>query len=632
MFNNERINIAVLICDCNSYFQEQLCTTISNYGKKLGYNLCFFTCFTTYGRSNKNATGEFNILNLPPYELYDGIIVCADTFGGEEQVERIREYLNSRSRGPVVCIRHQIDDYPCVLVDDSQSIKAMVQHFVQVHHFTRIGFMTGLKNHPDSIARHNAYKMELQNQGIAYDESLVFEGDFWRNRSKAAAHYFAEELETPPEAIICANDYMAISLSTELILSGHMVPDDIAISGFDDIAESTVTMPPLTTVTVSCEDLGRQALHMLRDLLADKDIPTVQYISTQLAIRNSCGCKTFDMRSMITTRVQQESEHHHLINQTINNTFTSIALQGLLSTDSIGQYLHLPDYEDNGIQDFHLCLGEGRGPIYPKYRSNRPNFPKKSHSVYSLINREEVITSTFNTTDLIPVEAMSEEPMCYFFYPLHYLDFTLGYIAIQYINGYTCEKTFQSWLAIISTSLENLRVSNERTHLLNELNTLYIHDALTGIYNRRGFEKLASEMFDKAKKQKKSTMILCMDMDNLKKVNDQYGHRHGDLSLRAISEALQHAATNHEICARVGGDEFSVIGMDYTEEKAEQFIQAFQEYLDETNENSIYNYTVSTSYGYTITDNTSGYTLEEYVNLSDSRLYEHKRNKKSKSN
>lgn len=627
MFSNGRTTIAVLTCDSTSYYQQMLCKTLSKYGKKAGYNLAFFSCFSTYGVNGTNAVGEYNILNLPPYEQFDAIIVCPDTFD-TKHMEQLQTYLDTRSRGPVVCIRRQLGNYPSILVDDSSSMKEMVDHFYHVHHFKRIAFMTGIKDHPDSIARFNAYKTELEALNLPFDETLVFEGDFWKNRSKEAAHYFMEELETPPDAIICANDYMAISLASELILAGYMVPNDVAVSGYDNIAETLSSMPPMTTISASPESMAKQALNMVRDLLAEKEISTIQYIPTSLYIRASCGCQATDIKSIAKARVEQIREQNKLYNLIVHNTVLSIHLESLNTCEDIGYYLALLNSSDNHMENFHICLGEVQGKTYPKYRSSRASYPKKSYSIYSFVNRKEIKTKPFNTTNLIPAEAITEEPMSYFFFPLHYLEYTLGYIAVTNDFGYIAERTFPNWLAIIGNALENLRISNKNAQLVNTLNDLYIHDALTGLYNRRGFQQTSEKLFSQAKRKKQTVMIIGMDMDNLKIINDTYGHEHGDIALKAIGESLTYAARDGEVCARVGGDEFSVIATNYDEEKANSFLSRFQQYLDEWNEDSIYEYKVSASYGICLSSENPHLELSEYIRLSDNRLYEQKHKKK----
>ena len=139
--------------------------------------------------------------------------------------------------------------------------------------------------------------------------------------------------------------------------------------------------------------------------------------------------------------------------------------------------------------------------------------------------------------------------MVYYFFPLHNLDRTFGYVAINYKGVHSCEKTFHSWIAILGNALENLRLRNESRMLLEELNNLYIHDALTGLRNRRGFEYGSQELYERSQKDGKTMVIISIDMDNLKIVNDQFGHAQGDVALREIAAGLEYAAREGDVCA-----------------------------------------------------------------------------------
>ena len=162
------------------------------------------------------------------------------------------------------------------------------------------------------------------------------------------------------------------------------------------------------------------------------------------------------------------------------------------------------------------------------------------------------------------------------------------------------------------------------------MNNLYIHDALTGLLNRRGYENATREMYNTSIEQHKSMVIFSIDMDNLKIVNDQFGHAQGDLALKTIANAMEYAALKDDQCARIGGDEFSVFALDYEQDEAEQFLKRFHEYLEEFNHTSQLPYNVWASCGYCIISEIHDMTLEEAVIESDARLYQEKREKKEK--
>lgn len=625
---NGRKTVGVLIFDLTSYYQESICHALNKYGKKNGYNILIFSACTIYGRDSSNAKGEYNIIHLVPYEDLDGLVVCDDTFYNDNIVEDVWKLIRQRASCPVISIRKKVEGCYNVLIDANQSIPDMIQHFYEVHHYERIAFMSGPLHHPDAVYRLGKYKQTMEELGLPYPEEYIFEGDFWTEKAKEAAKYFSS-LANPPQAIVCANDYMALSLSRELIFLGYMVPDDFAVSGFDDIPEAGANLPPLTTCAVSVDELARKTMDMLRRLLTGEAAEQCEYVSATPIIRNSCGCTTSDLSSIIIMRMQKIDQYDKLLSKSIHNTFTSIELENLKAVEDIGKYLQLEKNPDQTL-DFYLCLGDDGGNKHPKVRIKAPGFAEHSQSVYSLKNLEVIETSRFPTKELLPPEAVREEPMGVFFFTIHYLEYNFGYVAATQKTHGNSDPIFHSWLSNIGNTLENVRIRLKSEQLLEELNTLYIQDTLTKLYNRRGFEQLSAKAFDEMRRDSQKAMILSVDMDNLKTINDTYGHAHGDIALKAIADALQNASSHGEICARVGGDEFTVYGSDYDDEMAKQFIDRFYDYLDSFNKSSKLEYQVTASHGYSIASYDKDNSLEYYIRLSDKRLYKDKKRRKEK--
>ena len=625
---NGRKTIGIILFDITGYYQQQLVHTLSKTASKRGYNLLTFSAFTIYGSDTKNAAGEYNILHLIPYEQLDALIVCHDTFNSNEAVEELWKLVTERCQAPIISIRKKVNGCYNILAEATDAIPAFVRHFHDVHHFDRIAFMSGPYNHPDAIFRLEKYKEAMAELGLDCPEEYIFEGDFWKNCAADAANHFMN-LTNRPQAIVCANDYMALSLCKELTLQGYSVPQDIAISGFDDVRDARANVPPLTTCYVSVSDMAKKAMETIDTLLNGKEAPACTFVPTKIIIRNSCGCESSTMKDLSLSRMYEVELMEQLINQNAHNTFVSISLENITSAEDIGDYLRLEDAP--GItRDFYLCLGIHGNGAYPQVKKKAPGFAKRSHSIYSLRDLNPIATSSFETKKLLPPEAIREEPMAVFFFPIHYLEYNFGYVAAT-SNGEEAQDTlFHSWLSLIGNTLENSRIRAKNQALLEKLNMLYHEDFLTKLYNRRGFEQFSEEEFAEAKKHNIKTMTLSIDMDNLKYINDVYGHSHGDLALQTIADAMRQACSGCEICARIGGDEFAVFGYDYSEEKAKQYTENFLQYLKDFNADSSLPYCVNASFGYTISDPSLSISREQYMKASDDLLYQNKRKRKEK--
>lgn len=625
---NGRKTIGIILFDITGYYQQQLVHTLSKTASKHGYNLLTFSAFTIYGSDTKNAAGEYNILHLIPYEQLDALIVCHDTFNSNEAVEELWKLVTERCQAPIISIRKKVNGCYNILVEDTDAIPAFVRHFHDVHHFDRIAFMSGPYNHPDAIFRLEKYKEAMAELGLDCPEEYIFEGNFWKDCALDASKHFMS-LKKRPQAIVCANDYMALSLCKELTLQGYSVPQDIAISGFDDVRDARANVPPLTTCYVSVSDMAKKAMETIDTLLNGKEAPACTFVPTKIIIRNSCGCESSTMKDLSLSRMYEVEFMEQLINQNAHNTFVSISLENMTSAEDIGDYLRLEDVP--GIaRDFYLCLGIHGNGAYPQVKKKAPGFAKRSHSIYSLRDLNPIATSSFETKKLLPPEAIREEPMAVFFFPIHYLEYNFGYVAAT-SNGEEAQDTlFHSWLSLIGNTLENSRIRAKNQALLEKLNMLYHEDFLTKLYNRRGFEQFSEEEFSEAKKHNIKTMTLSIDMDNLKYINDVYGHSHGDLALQTIADAMRQACSGCEICARIGGDEFAVFGYDYSEDKAKQYTENFLQYLKDFNADSSLPYCVNASFGYTISDPSLSISRAQYMKASDDLLYQNKRKRKEK--
>lgn len=628
MFYSELRTIGVFMSEAGAYFQNELCRAISAQAKQLGINIAFFTNFNDYGNNTEYIIGERSISELPPYESLDGIIIVPDSYADHLLLGRIKEQIRKRSNCPVISIRSKMSGAHSVIVNDNQSMERMVQHFIKKHGYTKIAFLSGPKDHPDAIMRLDAYRKVLEQEGIMYNPNYVFYGDFWRNRGKEAADFFFNDSKEKPEAIICANDYMALSLYRALVDKDIMVPEDVAISGFDDVREAADNLPPLTTVAVPIDKMAKTALSLILDKLAGNEIPEISYIDTELKLRNSCGCETTDFKSIIKARMKLSDDYDRAFQANIDHTFLSISLENASSCEEIADALHLEALPQSTIKSIFICLCEGKSKYFPKVRKDSCDFAKRMHTLAGFANNKVQKPVTIATKELLPRGAASSEPIIYYFLPLHYLKSIFGYVAIEYKDNICYERTFQNWMTIMSNAFETVRMNSETNRLIEQLNELYIHDSLTGLYNRRGFERLSAKLFNESIDLNENIMIIALDMDDLKVINDKHGHLQGDLALKSIATALTYASTKDEICARVGGDEFNVIAKNYTSKDLDRFVRRFYEYLDHVNEENS-RYVVTASYGSYLTNAGEDRGLEEYINLSDARLYEHKRKRKS---
>lgn len=160
-----------------------------------------------------------------------------------------------------------------------------------------------------------------------------------------------------------------------------------------------------------------------------------------------------------------------------------------------------------------------------------------------------------------------------------------------------------------------------------ELDNLSKSDMLTGILNRRGFYAAAEDFLEDTRKQRKSTLTIYVDMDNLKIINDRYGHEEGDYSLRLIGQILKETVNGCGIAGRIGGDEFACVMEQDGEDDGQIIQEEIQSKFRFHNANSDKPYNVTVSIGIYVRKPVEQTSLGDALSLADEKLYLAKRNR-----
>jgi diguanylate cyclase (GGDEF)-like protein len=159
-----------------------------------------------------------------------------------------------------------------------------------------------------------------------------------------------------------------------------------------------------------------------------------------------------------------------------------------------------------------------------------------------------------------------------------------------------------------------------------ELRYLMLTDDLTGLYNRRGFFAAATQLLKLANRKAESLVLFFCDVDNLKQINDRFGHREGDAALVRVGQALEDVFRDSDILARIGGDEFAMLAPDASNHHESLMLQRLGEALRESSRDES-RYTLSVSVGVARFDPEHAVSLGELMERADRSMYEQKRNR-----
>lgn len=261
--------IVVLVPDITNPFFSQVIQAIEDRAQQKGYAVLL-------GDTRETSKREQDYVNRVETRLADGVIQL-----------RPHSMSSGRERIPWVnACGCEDTPGPSIRVDNAGATKTIVDYMISLGH-KRIGVISGLKENPHTIGRLRGYKMALEAAGIPFEKELVIEGDFtmWSGQN-AATQFFA--LSKMPTAICCMNDEMALGAIQTIKGRGLRVPEDISVTGFDDITYSKYWDPGLTTMAQPAEEIGKLAMDTLLRVIEGEDLSTSEIVlPTELIIRKS---------------------------------------------------------------------------------------------------------------------------------------------------------------------------------------------------------------------------------------------------------------------------------------------------------------------------------------------------------
>jgi DNA-binding LacI/PurR family transcriptional regulator len=229
------------------------------------------------------------IYNFWNQNLVDGLIING-TLGSFVDKKVFFEFITRYSPLPIVSLAVPIQDFPVVDTDNVKGMRELVSHLIIDHHRRRIAFITGPRGNEDARIRREVYEKLLKEHDLPIEPDLVVTGDFTPNAGRRAVRLLIDKRKMEFDALVAANDNMALGALEALKERGKNVPDDISLVGFDDIEWARGVTPPLTTVRQRRLEQGKKAVEILLNLLDGIPQKGVT-LETRLVIRESCGCK-----------------------------------------------------------------------------------------------------------------------------------------------------------------------------------------------------------------------------------------------------------------------------------------------------------------------------------------------------
>ena len=268
-----RKKIALLVGQPDENYQELFIKGFLKQAYACDFDVCIFAMYQKYQETKSKERSEANIFSLPDYNLFDGIVILADTIQTPGVLEKLESDLNEKYDKPVICIDKESKNFKTIITDHYTPVKQIISHLIEVHGFTDIAFLTGKKTHPHSAQRLKGFLDCMAEHKLAVLDNRIFYGDFWYNSGVGVAEQLLRNRDNLPQAVACANDYMAIGLAGELVKAGIRVPEDIAVTGYDVLPEGQTSPEPVTSAPIPAEKCGAYAAKCMNAEFLGEKIP-----------------------------------------------------------------------------------------------------------------------------------------------------------------------------------------------------------------------------------------------------------------------------------------------------------------------------------------------------------------------
>ena len=561
---SRRILIGVIIADCHIDFQCEILRGIITQAFKSNCDIAVIAPLHDFSVSSVHKDAEKAIFDLILSDSIDGLIYDRNTFHNEDICHYV-DSLCKRSEKPVMLLDHNDHkSFETTSVDDREAFETITDHLINVHGYRKIYCITGPKNTFSGEERLAGYRSSMKRHGIDIGADWYEYGDFWIEAPKKfARRILSGELERP-EAIVCGNDVMAITLTKIFTDAGLSVPGDIAITGYDASIEGYQSTPSITSYCRPNFQLGAESVRRLYRIITGKICSKVPNENGELRLGESCGCTE---NQGLRRNIQR--------NISINSRFETQLLYGdmlfdITNADNIATFADRLDnytYFLHKMRRVRICLTKSYIDSTVDKNAEELSFrtgdEMKVILAKSAIWRESESRSFFSSSRLLP--DYSEErsyPSAFFISPLHYHSNFFGYCAVSFgKEPRSFSSLYMKWINYVNVALEQVRIKAIMNRTILNTSKALLYDHITGLLNRSGIEQ---EFSTKLSAHSGNGFIECaaFELHGLKKAYYQSGEEKSNSIMAAFAKKLRSCIRGREICGAWAAQTLCVISPD----------------------------------------------------------------------
>jgi sigma-B regulation protein RsbU (phosphoserine phosphatase) len=305
-----RPRIALIVNFLDSAYQMSLRTAIGRVATRRGVDL-----LVAIGRALDHEDENERALNVVYDWLtnssVDGAIVAAAAISKYAGSDGIARLCRTLAPLPTCSIGLLLPGVPSIILDNRAAMREQVTHLTRHHQRKRIAYIGGPSHNDEACERFLGYRDALQSAGLDFDATLIQNGQFSTPTGRQAMQQILARARDI-DAVVAANDYMAIGAMDELAAQGIHVPEDVLVTGFDDAPVARFAPRSLSTVAQPIEEIAELAVDVILKGLKGMPVRLKSSLDVTLVFRESCGCGyvvSSSVRQLVVERSGKASDY-----------------------------------------------------------------------------------------------------------------------------------------------------------------------------------------------------------------------------------------------------------------------------------------------------------------------------------
>ena len=598
-------------------------------------DIFLFLSYGSYGQSEFDLRAESMTYRLPDLSSFDAAVIFGCGLNFKQDIDYIYSTVDN-AKIPAISVGLDHPGHIHIFTENTVGMYSLCNHVIEKHGVRDVIFIGGSQDNEDSNTRLNVLRECMTSHGLELKDSDIYYSNWEISQAKEAIEHMLKERDSLPQAIVCANDLIAIHVSLFLSENGYDVPKDVIVTGFDNLSESQTYYPSISSVDQNYPKLGNIAGDSLIKLLSGVEVSESISIESEFIPGESCGCN--DCRDSDLLRRNLAHKRPYTIQREYGITGRLYTFEHAIMRS--GEYRELSGNLKPMISTstgsegntFYIMLDPlfadlGKDIVLPefKYSDEFDVISGKNQGVMSTAKK-------VSRSQLVPDTDPEGENRIYMIGQLHLDSFACGYLVFADDLKMLEENSLFMFVNRTNRILVILKRNMQLTELNNKLSALMEQDALTKVKNRTAYDKYLRNLErDFIEGENKPFAVIFFDINDLKAINDRHGHEKGDAyiknSCRLICNTFKHSPV-----FRIGGDEFVTIAQNDDYDNRHELLTSMREHMEalKTRGDSVpLTERISIASGMAEYDRTLDEDFSSIFKRADELMYENKYNMKN---